>query len=134
MRERRRSYELMIIISPLAANEEGIAAVMNRLTNTIESGGGEVTAINQSSPWGRRKLAYPIRSYVTGEASRRNFSEGYYVLIHFNLSASQVGDVERTIKLTDTILRHLITQVEQKGSSEEAPVVEEAVAETEEHE
>ncbi len=126
MRERRRDYELMFIISPLAATDEGIAAVIERVRQAIESNGGEVRSVNHSSPWGRRKLAYPIREYVVGEPSRRNFTEGYYVLMHFSLSAAKVIDVERTLKLTDTILRYLITVVEQKGSSS-APAAEEEV-------
>jgi small subunit ribosomal protein S6 len=115
VRERRRDYELMVIVNPLHATEEGIAAVVERLTQTIEAAGGAVTGVNQSPPWGRRKLAYPIRDYVSGEASRRSFSEGYYILLHFSLSAAKVIELERTIKLTDAILRHLVTLIEHKG-------------------
>ena len=125
MRERRRNYELMFIISPLAANEEGITSIIERIKQSVEKEGGEVTGVNHSAPWGRRKLAYPIREYVSGEASRRAFSEGYYVLLHFSLGAAAVLQVERTIKLTDTILRHLITVVEQKGAPVALPAVEE---------
>lgn len=128
MRERRRDYELMFVVSPLAANEEGVAAVVERLRGVVQGNGGEVTAVNQTAPWGRRKLAYPIREYVSGEASRRNFTEGFYVLMHFSLGAAKVLELERTIKLTDTILRHLITLVETKGSTAATPEVAEAVA------
>ena len=123
MRERRRDYEMVFIISPLSANEEGIAATVDRLRSSIESNGGQVTSVNQSAPWGRRKLAYPIREYVSGEASRRNFAEGYYVLMTFTLSAARVIELERTIKLTDTILRHLITLIEQKAAAAEPPEI-----------
>jgi small subunit ribosomal protein S6 len=112
VRERQREYEIVFIISPLAANEEGIATVVERLRQTIEGNGGEVSAVNQSAPWGRRKLAYPIREYVSGEASRRNFNEGFYILMNFKLGAAKVIELERTIKLTDTILRYLITVIE----------------------
>lgn len=118
MRERRRSYELMIIISPLYANEEGITATIERISQSITGAGGEVSGVNQAPPWGRRKLAYPIREYASGEASRRNFTEGYYALFTFSLSASKVAEVERTLKLSDSVMRHLITVVEQKGGSE----------------
>ena len=128
MRERRRDYELMFIVSPLASNEEGVNAAVERIRNVVQSNGGEVTAVNQSAPWGRRKLAYSIREYVSGEASRRNFTEGFYVLLHFSLGAAKVLEVERTIKLTDTILRYLITLVEQKGAAA-APEAAESVAE-----
>lgn len=130
MRERRRNYELMIIISPLHANEEGIAATIERLTQSIEGAGGEVGSTNQAPPWGRRKLAYPIREYASGEASRRNFTEGYYVLFTFSLSAGKVAELERTLKLTDAVMRHLITVVEQKsGGESEGAEDAEAVAE-----
>jgi small subunit ribosomal protein S6 len=131
VRERRRDYELMVIVNPLHANEEGIAAVIERLTQTIESNGGAVTGANQSPPWGRRKLAYPIRDYVSGEASRRSFSEGYYVLLHFSLSAGKVIELERTIKLTDAILRHLVTLIEHKAIAADAPESEEVAEESE---
>jgi small subunit ribosomal protein S6 len=129
VRERRRNYELMIVISPLHANEEGIAAAIERVTHSIVVGGGEVSGVNQASPWGRRKLAYPIREYASGEASRRNFTEGYYVLITFSLSAGKMLEVERTIKLTDAIMRHLMTVIEQKSVVGESAEGAEVVAE-----
>jgi small subunit ribosomal protein S6 len=129
VRERRRDYELVFVISPLAANEDGINGIVERFRGSIQSVGGEVTSVNQSAPWGRRKLAYPIREYVSGEASRRNFTEGYYVMMTFTLSAARVIELERTIKLTDTVLRHLITLVETKGNAAAAPEAAEAVAE-----
>ncbi|NTW00424.1 MAG: 30S ribosomal protein S6 [Oscillochloris sp.] len=130
MRERRRNYELMIIISPLHANEEGIANTIERISQSVVGSGGEVAGVNHTPPWGRRKLAYPIREYASGEASRRNFTEGYYVLFTFTLSAGKVSELERTLKLTDAVMRHLITVVEQKGgSTAEATEDAEAVAE-----
>lgn len=127
MRDHRRDYELMFIISPLQAHEEGVNAVVERLQQTITAEGGEVVSVNHSPPWGRRRLAYPIRAYAGGEASRRNFTEGYYVLMHFTLFASKVTEVERTLRLTDAVLRHLVTVVERKDRpdvvlSEEAEV------------
>lgn len=113
MRERIRNYEMMFIISPLQSNEEQVAATIQRIQQTIEAQDGSVTSINHNPPWGRRKLSYPIRAYAGGEASRRNFTEGFYVLMHFTIGASKVSEIERTIHLTDHILRHLITIVEE---------------------
>ncbi len=81
MRERRRDYELMFIISPLRSSEEDITTTVNRVQQAITVAGGEVTTTDQSAPWGRRKFAYPIREYAEGEASRRAFNEGYYVYL-----------------------------------------------------
>ncbi len=115
MRERRREYELMFIISPLHSSEEEVNAIVERVSQTIDSNGGAVSNVEHSTPWGRRKLAYPIREYAGGEASRRNFTEGYYVLLHFTLLTDRVSELERTLRLTDPILRHLVTLVDRKG-------------------
>ena len=115
MRERRRDYELLFIISPLRSSEEEITTAINRVRQSITAAGGEVTSVDQSAPWGRRKFAYPIREYAEGEASRRPFNEGFYVLCHFNLSTSQIPPIERALKLNDAVLRYLLTLVDARG-------------------
>ena len=121
MRERRRDYEMMYIISSLRNTEEEITAAINRVTQAITSLGGEVTATNHASPWGRRKFAYPIREYAEGEASRRAFNEGYYVLTHFSLSTDKIVEFERVLKLTDSVLRYLLTVVDARAGAPAAP-------------
>lgn len=113
MSDRRRTYEMMFIISPLHATDEDLPGVMNRVQQTIEAGNGEVSSVNYNSPWGRRRLAYPIRAYAGGEASRRSFQEGFYVLMHFSMVSSHIIELERTLKLSDAILRHLITLLDE---------------------
>jgi small subunit ribosomal protein S6 len=118
MRERRHDYELMYIISPLRTTEEEISGTIGRVSQAITSLGGEVTATNHATPWGRRKFAYPIREYAEGEASRRIFNEGYYVLVHFSLPTTAIVELERTLKLTDAVLRYLLTAVDARGLQE----------------
>jgi small subunit ribosomal protein S6 len=108
----------MFIISPMHSSEDDVAAIVQRIQQSIEAEGGEVTSINHNAPWGRRKLAYPIRAYAGGEASRRSFTDGFYVLMHFSLSSVKVNALEYTIKYTDSILRHLITIVDEHSFSE----------------
>jgi small subunit ribosomal protein S6 len=115
MRERRRDYELMFIISPLRASEEDINTSIGRVHQAITASGGEVSSTDQGAPWGRRKFAYPIREYAEGEASRRAFTEGFYVLCHFNLPATRIPDLERSLKLNDSVLRYLLTLVDAHG-------------------
>jgi small subunit ribosomal protein S6 len=117
MRERRRDYELVFIVSPLRSSEDDINATIGRVHQAITAVGGEVTTTDQSAPWGRRKFAYPIREYAEGEASRRAFNEGFYVLCHFNLAAAHIPDVERSLKLNDAVLRYLLTLVETRGQA-----------------
>lgn len=106
---RVRSYELMFIVSPLHADDDSITNIISRVSQTIEAEGGQITSVNHNPPWGRRRFAYPIRAYASGEASRRNFTEGFYVLMHFNLEAAKVLTIDRAIRYIEPILRHLLT-------------------------
>jgi small subunit ribosomal protein S6 len=124
MRERRRDYELMFIISPLRSSEEDITTAIDRVHQSIISAAGEVSNTEQSAPWGRRKFAYPIREYAEGEASRRSFNEGYYVLCHFSMPTARIPEIERSLKLNDAVLRYLMTLVDSRNQapSAEGPV------------
>ena len=116
MRERRRDYELMFIISPVKSTEEEINGVIDRIKTTITTTGGEITSTDLGAPWGRRKFAYPIRAYTEGEVSRRPFTEGFYVLIHAQLIASKLVDLERNLRLNESVLRFLVTLYEPKAA------------------
>lgn len=117
MRERRRDYELLFIIPPIRMSDEEIRNTIERISQTITNLGGVITSTNHAPPWGRRKFAYPIRAYVEGEASRRVFTEGYYVLMHFQMAADRVAELERLLKLNDAVLRYLLTLVEVRGTA-----------------
>lgn len=123
MRERRRDYELLFIVSPLRSSEDEIASAINRVRQSIAGSGGEMTDADQSPPWGRRKFAYPIREYAEGEASRRPFNEGIYVLCHFNLASTRVPEIERALKLNDSVLRYLLTLVDPRTIGKAQPIV-----------
>ena len=122
MRERRRDYELLFIVSPLRSSEDEIANAINRVRQSIAGAGGEMTDVDQSPPWGRRKFAYPIREYAEGEASRRPFNEGIYVLCHFNLASTRIPEIERALKLNDSVLRYLMTLVDPRTLGKVRPV------------
>jgi len=94
-----RAYELLYIVSP-EADEEAIAAVVGKVNGTIESLGGKLDGVIQTEPWGRRRLAYPVGS----------FEEGFYILCNFSLESPQLGELERVLKLTDGVLRYLLTR------------------------
>jgi small subunit ribosomal protein S6 len=112
MRDRKRDYELLFIVSPLRSSEEEIAATVERVAQSIAAVGGTSNTVQQTAPWGRRKFAYPMREYAEGEASRRVFNEGYYVLVNCTLPTMQIRELERVLKLNDSILRYMLTNVE----------------------
>jgi small subunit ribosomal protein S6 len=89
----RRVYETTVIINA-ALEDADIDAVISKITNYIESHGGEISQINK---WGRRRLAYPINKKYNG----------YYVHLVFNSVPSVLPVLERFLVLEDTVLRHL---------------------------
>lgn len=94
-----RAYELMYIVKP-DKDEEEIAAQVDRIGEAIESLGGKVEGVIQNEPWGRRRLAYEIE----------NYEDGYYVLCHFSLDKEGLDELERILKLSDNLLRYLLTR------------------------
>lgn len=119
MPERMRAYELMLVTIPLSSEEEQLQNVIGRVEQSVEDVGGEILKITYDPPWGRRKLAYPIRAYLGGEASRRSFTEGFYILMQMNLPSEGITTIERTIKLIEPVLRHLIILMEDTPLSDE---------------
>ena len=87
-------YEAMVVLSTKLSEEE-IQALMQKFGDLISSNAEEVSV----DEWGKRKLAYPI-----------NFeNEGYYVLWNFVSKPNFPAELERVLKITDGILRFLIT-------------------------
>ncbi len=68
-----RKYELMTILHPEVA-EESLPGELDRISGFISGAGGELFETLQDSPWGRRRLAYPIRS------GGRDVRDGYYTV------------------------------------------------------
>ena len=89
-----REYELVMIVSP-EVGEDGVSDICNRVTQFITDQGGSL--INQDH-WGVRRLAYPIQK----------FYEGNYILTGFNMEPNYASQLESTLRLTPTLLRHLL--------------------------
>ena len=90
-------YEVLYIIDP-AQGEEGIAALVEKFKALVEAN-GTLTSIDE---WGKRRLAYPINDLM----------EGYYVLMTFDAKPELPAELDRVFKITEGILRSLITDVE----------------------
>lgn len=92
-------YELVYILQP-KLDDDGIQAAMDRLNGVITSNGGEVVSTER---WGMRKLAYPIK---------RHF-EGYYILQRLSMPAAANQPLERSIRLSEDIIRHMILRLDE---------------------
>ena len=87
------NYEVVYIIDP-AQGEEGIAAQVANFKALAEQNASNV----EVEEWGNRKLAYPI-DYKT---------EGYYVLMTFTSEPSFPHELDRKLRIADSIMRSLI--------------------------
>jgi small subunit ribosomal protein S6 len=103
--------------------EEEIQTTIDRVVGYITTASGEVTEVNRDSPWGRRRLAYPIRH------ASRDVRDGFYTLYHFLVAPHRVDEIEREIKLNDRIMRHMVTQYTPRPVEETAPAEGEQAAE-----
>ncbi len=91
-----RPYELMYLMPP-TADEERLNAVSERLQNAIASLGGKV---EKTAPPTRRRLAYEVARH----------RDGHYGVLEFSLPPEQTREFERTIRLTEDILRHIVVR------------------------
>src|SRR5215212_6157405 len=96
-----RKYELMTILHPDVA-EESLQGELDRISGFITAAGGELFETLQDSPWGRRRLAYPIRS------GGRDVRDGYYTVWRFTLGPTRVEDLERELKLDTQLIRYIV--------------------------
>ena len=93
-----RQYELMVIVHADVA-EDGLANTVDTIREWA-SAAGEVVKIDN---WGRRKFAYEIR----------NLREGNYILLNLDLEPTAVAELERNLRLSEEVLRHLLVRVEE---------------------
>ncbi len=91
-----KAYELLFFVAP-SINEDSRAAVMKRIETTIAEGKGTVDNIDV---WGKRKLAYEINGLTDGD----------YTLIDFHANPENVAELDRVLRITDAVVRHMIVK------------------------
>ena len=92
-----RAYEVMYIIKPV--EDEVIDGVIAKFEKLLTDNGATV---EKTDRWGKKHLAYLIQ----------DLSEGYYVLINFKAEPAAVKELDRVMKITDEVLRHMIIKKE----------------------
>ena len=90
---------MMIVVAP-TVTEDGLPAVVERVTGFIETQEGSIESFTHDNPWGHRRLAYPIQ----------NFRDAFYVLFYFNAAPRAIAELERELRLDAAIIRHLIVK------------------------
>ena len=100
-----RDYELGFILNP-EVSEEQTRTILDRVEQVATSHGGQVVRVNQ---WGRRRLGYPIEHH----------RDGFYIFVDMILTPETVTELDRTLKVSEEVLRHLIKRRDPKTVQKE---------------
>jgi small subunit ribosomal protein S6 len=95
----QRTYEVMFIVDPKAADED-ITRLNENLLQVITDQGGSIT---KHENMGRRQLAYPIGRQT----------EGHYVLFEIDGSGREIAELERRMRVNDQVIRYITVRVDE---------------------
>ncbi len=95
-----RIYEELFIVRPDASEEE-VDPLMEQLKNVVAQTGG---TLDKTEKWGVRKLAYRVTKY----------NEGQYILLQFSAKPETVKEIERRLRVSDLVLKHLTVRIDEK--------------------
>jgi small subunit ribosomal protein S6 len=93
-----RKYELVYVMKPESTEAE-VAELQKQVEAIIARVGG---TLEKTDVWGRRKLAYDIG----------NHKEGFYVLHVIDGSGELMKEIDRRLRVTEGLLRHLVVRVD----------------------
>jgi small subunit ribosomal protein S6 len=94
-----RVYEELFIMKPELPEEE-IAAFIDTMKGHISTAGGTIDKVEN---WGKRRLAYKVEK----------FREGTYVLIQFSAGSTAVKEVERRLRVADSVIKFLTVRIDE---------------------
>jgi small subunit ribosomal protein S6 len=100
-------YESIFIINPNLSDEE-TAGVIKKMQDVVASQGGEMLKFED---WGKKKLAYEIKKH----------KRGHYAFFQFKSAPAAVSELERTYKMTDTVIKFLTVKLEKELRTRPAP-------------
>lgn len=104
----RREYETIYILKPDVSREvsEGVAA---RVAEAVKAAG----AVTQIENWGRRRLAYPVLKN----------KRGLYVYFRYTGVGDLVSEVERTLRLQESVLKFQTVKLSGEAETQAAETV-----------
>jgi small subunit ribosomal protein S6 len=97
-----RKYELVYVVSPDATDEQ-VTELHTQVEGIAQRMGG---SIDKTENWGRRRLAYEIGRH----------KEGTYVLEVLDGSGELMKEIDRRLKVTDLVIRHLVVRIDEVQS------------------
>jgi small subunit ribosomal protein S6 len=95
-----RQYELVYIVSPDATEQE-VADLHTQIEQIVQRYNG---TFDKTENWGRRKLAYEIGKH----------REGTYVVETITGSGELMKEIDRRLRVLDSVIRHLVVRVDEE--------------------
>lgn len=95
-----RVYELIYIMVP-DVTEQAVTDMQTQVEGIVQRLGG---TIQTTDVWGRRKLAYDIGKH----------KDGFYVLHVITGSGELMKELDRRLKVTEGLIRHLVVRVDER--------------------
>ena len=95
-----RQYELVYIVKPDASDQE-VADLHTQIEQIVQRFNA---TLDKTENWGRRKLAYEIGHH----------REGTYVVETISGSGDAMKEIDRRLRVTDHVIRHLIVRVDEE--------------------
>ncbi len=92
-----RPYEVMIIFDA-DLDEETIRSIVQNQRDQLAGAGAQNGDVDF---WGRRRFAYELK---------RKW-EGYYVVLQTRAEPAAMNELNRTLSLTDEVLRHKVLRI-----------------------
>ena len=86
-----RHYEVMVILDP-SLEERTVAPALDQFLTVVKTDGGSVEKVDI---WGRRRLSYEIAKKT----------EGIYAVIDLQATPEAVAELDRQLKLNESVLR-----------------------------
>lgn len=96
----QRTYEILFIADP-NLSEPDVDTLTAQVQTYIEKEAGKIDKLEK---WGKKRLAYELGRH----------REGYYVLLTVLGGPALVKEVERRMKVTDGIIRHITVRVDEE--------------------
>ena len=91
-----KAYELLYFVAP-NIDEDTRANITKRIETAVAQGNGTIDNVDN---WGKRKLAYEINGLTDGD----------YTLVDFHADPAAVAELDRVLRLTDAVVRHMIVK------------------------
>ncbi|MEX5219065.1 MAG: 30S ribosomal protein S6 [Nitrospiraceae bacterium] len=93
-------YESLFIIRP-TLNDEETTSLFDKMKGVVEKHGA---TLMKAENWGRKKLAYEIKRE----------RKGTFVYLYFKGPGQVIGELERSYRLEDSIIKFLTVRLEKE--------------------